>query len=62
MGGLHSFSLFVFTRHGAEKGADRFYAWPDALSHLKIKFYVGLLICIYLILVHQFHALLSLNV
>ncbi|PEI90586.1 hypothetical protein CN679_17090 [Bacillus pseudomycoides] len=32
---LHSFSPFVFTWHGAQKGFDRFYAWPDALSHLK---------------------------
>ncbi|OUM47935.1 hypothetical protein BW425_15660 [Bacillus pseudomycoides] len=29
------FSLFVFTWHGAGKGPDRFYAWLDALSHLK---------------------------
>lgn len=28
------FSL-CFTWHGAGKGTDRFYAWPDALSHLK---------------------------
>ncbi|PFA20492.1 hypothetical protein CN373_14155 [Bacillus cereus] len=32
---LHLFPLFVFTRHGAKKGTDRFYAWPDPLSHLK---------------------------
>ncbi|PEP64018.1 hypothetical protein COC54_17510 [Bacillus pseudomycoides] len=34
---LHSFSLFVFTRHGAKKGTDRFYAWLDALFLLKRK-------------------------
>ncbi|OUM48999.1 hypothetical protein BW425_10350 [Bacillus pseudomycoides] len=32
---LHSFSLFVFTWHGAGKRSDRFYAWTDALYHLK---------------------------
>ncbi|PDZ13193.1 hypothetical protein CON70_01945 [Bacillus pseudomycoides] len=41
------FSLFVFTWHGAEKGADRFYAWPHALFHLKIRFYVFFSICTY---------------
>ncbi|CAI8914958.1 hypothetical protein EMIT079MI2_30241 [Bacillus sp. IT-79MI2] len=34
---MHSFSLFVFTGHGAGKGSDRFYAWSDALFHLKKK-------------------------
>ncbi|PFW64151.1 hypothetical protein COL20_05965 [Bacillus sp. AFS075034] len=34
---MHSFSLFSFTWHGAEKGSDRFYAWPDSLFHLKRK-------------------------
>ncbi|PHG19344.1 hypothetical protein COI47_19130 [Bacillus pseudomycoides] len=29
------FSLFVLTWHGAGKGSDRFYAWADALFHLK---------------------------
>ncbi|CAI8782675.1 hypothetical protein EMIT019CA3_10728 [Bacillus pseudomycoides] len=28
-------SSFIFTRHGAKKGTDRFYAWPDALAYLK---------------------------
>ncbi|CAI8718164.1 hypothetical protein EMIT019CA3_130081 [Bacillus pseudomycoides] len=32
---MHSFSPFVFTWHGAQKGSDRFFAWPDPLSHLK---------------------------
>jgi|UPI0002F4311F hypothetical protein len=36
-GDLHSFSLFVFTRHGAKKDPDRFYARTDALSHQKRK-------------------------
>jgi len=31
---LHSFSPFVFTWHGAKKGSDRFYAWPDPLFPL----------------------------
>ncbi|EEM05765.1 hypothetical protein bmyco0002_17380 [Bacillus pseudomycoides] len=31
------FSLFVFTGHGAGKGFDCFYAWSDALFHLKKK-------------------------
>jgi len=34
-GDLHSFSLSVLPWHEAEKGSDRFYAWPYALSHLK---------------------------
>ncbi|OOR51692.1 hypothetical protein COM13_05340 [Bacillus pseudomycoides] len=34
---MHLFSLFVFTGHGAGKGFDRFYAWSDALFHLKKK-------------------------
>ncbi|WP_243521352.1 hypothetical protein [Bacillus pseudomycoides] len=33
----HSFSPFVFTWHGAEKGSDRFYAWSDAPFHPKKK-------------------------
>ncbi|MDR4187596.1 hypothetical protein FO521_10860 [Bacillus pseudomycoides] len=37
---LYSFSLFVFTWHGAKKGSDRFYAWPDPLSLLKGKFFI----------------------
>ncbi|MDR4324936.1 hypothetical protein FOS08_02940 [Bacillus pseudomycoides] len=32
---MHSFSPFIFTWHGAQKGSDRFFAWPDPLSHLK---------------------------
>ncbi|OUM47089.1 hypothetical protein BW425_20475 [Bacillus pseudomycoides] len=36
-GDLHSFSLSVFTWHGAGRGSDRFYARPDALFHLKRK-------------------------
>ncbi|PEK94155.1 hypothetical protein EXW39_01865 [Bacillus mycoides] len=28
---------FVLAWHGAGKGADRFYAWPDALFRLKRK-------------------------
>ncbi|PEE38589.1 hypothetical protein COL91_12940 [Bacillus pseudomycoides] len=34
-GDRYLFSLFVFTWHGAGKESDRFYAWRDALSHLK---------------------------
>ncbi|WP_217993880.1 hypothetical protein [Bacillus sp. AFS014408] len=34
---LHLFYPFGFTRHGAKKGSDRFYAWPDTLFHLKRK-------------------------
>ncbi|PEB55905.1 hypothetical protein CON65_24255 [Bacillus pseudomycoides] len=30
-------SLFVLTWRGAGRGSDRFYAWLDALSHLKRK-------------------------
>ncbi|WP_020061712.1 hypothetical protein [Bacillus sp. 123MFChir2] len=32
---LRSLSLFVFTSRVAEKNPDRFYAWSDALDHLK---------------------------
>ncbi|PEB53517.1 hypothetical protein COO03_09770 [Bacillus sp. AFS098217] len=47
---LLSFALSVFTSHVAEKSPDRFYAWPDALSHLKRKGgYVGFLIDVYII-------------
>ncbi|CAI8735328.1 hypothetical protein EMIT079MI2_140023 [Bacillus sp. IT-79MI2] len=42
------FFPFVFTWHGAGKGSDHFYVWPDALSHLKIGFYVGFSICNYI--------------
>ena len=34
----------------AEKGPDRFYAWPDALFHLKEGFYVGFLIGAYIVM------------
>ncbi|MDR4327052.1 hypothetical protein FOS08_14290 [Bacillus pseudomycoides] len=34
---IHSFSLFVFTRHGAKKGPDRFYPWTDPLFPQKRK-------------------------
>ncbi|EEL48819.1 hypothetical protein bcere0022_39080 [Bacillus cereus Rock3-44] len=32
---IHLLPLFVFIWYGVKKGTDRFYAWPDALSHLK---------------------------
>ncbi|EEM14743.1 hypothetical protein COM49_25385 [Bacillus pseudomycoides] len=38
---LYSFTSFVLTWHGAGKGPNRFYAWLDALFHLKIRFYSG---------------------
>ena len=37
-----SFSPFVFTRHGAKKGTDRYYAQPDALFHQKRKGFISL--------------------
>ncbi|MFJ8529444.1 hypothetical protein ACIQ7L_15950, partial [Bacillus sp. NPDC094106] len=37
-----------FTSHGAEKGTDRFYAWPDALSRLRKGGFVGFLIDVYI--------------
>ncbi|PEB51118.1 hypothetical protein CON65_18040 [Bacillus pseudomycoides] len=53
---LHSFALSVFTSHVAGKGPDRFYAWPDALFHLK-KGDVVFFIDVYIVLgtnLHQF--------
>ncbi|PEY41536.1 hypothetical protein CN354_06940 [Bacillus cereus] len=40
---IRSFLLFVFTRHGAKKGLDRFYAWVDALAHLKRRWFMSFL-------------------
>ncbi|PDY45375.1 hypothetical protein CN613_13255 [Bacillus pseudomycoides] len=50
---LHSFTPFVLTWHGAGKGPNRFYAWLDALSHLKIRFYSGFSICTYIFISYQ---------
>jgi len=40
---LYLLSPYVFIWHGAEKGSDRFYAWLDALSHLKRKDFIPFL-------------------
>jgi len=41
-------SSFCFHTAWGEKGTDRFYTWPDALSHLKEMVYVVFLIWIYI--------------
>ncbi|PEY44745.1 hypothetical protein CN354_00080 [Bacillus cereus] len=38
---LHSFSLSVFTWHGAKKGTDRFYPWADPLFQPKRKVFLS---------------------
>ena len=38
---LHLFARSVFTSQVAEKGPDRFYAWPDSFSHLKRGFFMS---------------------
>ncbi|MEH7459276.1 hypothetical protein V7183_19270, partial [Bacillus sp. JJ1127] len=46
---LHSFALSVFTSHVEKQGTDRFYAWLDALFHLKRGvFYVVFLTDVYI--------------
>ena len=44
---LRTVARSVFTSHVAEKGPDRFYAWPDALFHLKREVLCRFLIDVY---------------
>ncbi|MBC6975564.1 MULTISPECIES: hypothetical protein [unclassified Bacillus (in: firmicutes)] len=46
MGYIRFGFIFVFSWRGAEKGFDRFYAWPDILTHPKKKNLILFSICL----------------